>query len=275
MLFKMKIILNSKDRIDSTSSANNCEFYFDWASALEEGKYHVKYSICKQLKAVPPVPTFQQLLVNEPPWARYDVTGFNATTQVLSDLTSNGRNAICTNAFIATQINIINGSGTRLTSIVGPPNATIQFPPGSLPPVYTICFITRYRGTTANQKRILVNDLGNYFGHFNGTRGGCFYGNQTLSNGITTAPAINFLNMCINSSIPARDNVLVNGVPNGLLNVPAVAPFASRLAINFGTTEVSGWEICQLIIFDRSLTLIEMNVISSSFTNYLATGILI
>ena len=271
----MKIILNSKDRIDSTSSANDCQFNFDWSTALEEGHYHVKYSICKQLKALPAIPTFQQLLVNKPPWSRYDVTSFNQTTQILSDLTGNGRNATCTNAFIATQINIINGSGTRLTSIVGPPNATVQFPVGSLPPVHTLCFITRYRGTIANQKRILVNDLGNYFGHFNASRGGCFYGNQTLSNGVTTAPVINYLNMCINSSISAPDNVLVNGVPNGLLNVPAVAPFASKLAINIGTTEVSGWELSQLIIFDRSLSVIEMGVISSSFTNYLATGILI
>ena len=271
----MKIILNSKDRIDSTSSANDCQFNFDWASALEEGKYHVKYSICKQLKALPAVLTFQQVLVNKPPWARYDVTGFNATTQILSDLTGNGRNATCTNAFIAIQVNPINGSGVRLTSIVGSTTGTVQFPLGSLPPVHTICFITRYRGTIANQKRILINDLGNFFGHHNGSRGICFYGPEVLSNPITTTPAINYLNMCINSSISAPDNVLVNGVPNGLLNVPAVAPFTSRLSINLGTTEVSGWELCQLIIFDRSLSVIEMNVISSSFTNYLATGILI
>ena len=270
----MKIILNSKDRIDSTSSANDCQFYFDWSTALEEGHYHVKYSICKQIKVIP-IPTFQQLLVNNPPWARYDVTGFNATTQILSDLTGNGRNATCTNAFIATQINIINGSGTRLTSIVGPPNATVQFPVGSVPAVHTICFITRYRGTTANQKRILVNDFGNYFGHFSGSRGSCFYGSQTLSSGITTTPAINYLNMIVNSTVPAPDNILVNGVSNGLLNVPTVAPFTSRLSINLGTTEVSGWELSQLIIFDRSLSVIEMNVISTSFTNYLATGILI
>jgi hypothetical protein len=270
----MKIILHSKDRIDSTSSANNCDFNFDWASALEEGHYHVKYSICKQLRSNP-IPTFQQVLLSNPPWARYDVTGFSGATQILSDLTGNGRNATCTNAFISTQINAINGSGTRLTSIVGPPTATIQFPVGSVPPVHTLCFITRYRGTIANQKRILINDTGGYFGHFAASRGSCFVGNQILSNGITTTPVINYLNMIVNSAAQAPNNVIVNGVPNGLLNVPAIAPFTSRLAINFGTTETSGFELCQLIIFDRSLSDVEMYVVSVSFDNYLATGILI
>jgi hypothetical protein len=270
----MKVILNSNDRIDTSTSANDCQFNFDWASALEEGRYNVTYSICSQLKTNP-IPTFQQVLLSNPPWARYDVSSFNQTTQILSDLTGNSRNAICSGAFIATQINAINGSSVRLTSIVGPPTATIQFPVGSLPPVHTLCFITRYRGTIANQKRILVNDTGGYFGHFAASRGSCFFGNQIISNGVTTTPVINYLNMIVNSAAQAPNNVIVNGVPNGNLGVPAVAPFSSRLAINLGTTEVSGWELCQLIIFDRSLSDVEMYVVSTSFDNYLATGILI
>ena len=42
------IILNSRNRVDTTTTANNAQFYIDWSSILKEGKYRVKYSICKQ-----------------------------------------------------------------------------------------------------------------------------------------------------------------------------------------------------------------------------------
>jgi Concanavalin A-like lectin/glucanases superfamily len=47
-----KIILNSKDRVNPLTSANNCEFYIDWGSILDDGEYRVKYSICKTLPFV-------------------------------------------------------------------------------------------------------------------------------------------------------------------------------------------------------------------------------
>ena len=43
------IILNSRNRVNTTTTANHAQFYIDWSSILKEGKYRVKYSICKQL----------------------------------------------------------------------------------------------------------------------------------------------------------------------------------------------------------------------------------
>jgi Concanavalin A-like lectin/glucanases superfamily len=48
-----KIILKSTDRVDTSTSANNCEFRIDWGSILDDGKYRVSYSICKNL--LPPL----------------------------------------------------------------------------------------------------------------------------------------------------------------------------------------------------------------------------
>ena len=48
------IILKSTDRINNTTTANDAQFYIDWGSILEDGKYRVNYSICKQLKPVIP-----------------------------------------------------------------------------------------------------------------------------------------------------------------------------------------------------------------------------
>jgi hypothetical protein len=48
------IILKSSDRINNTTTANDAQFYIDWGSIMEDGKYRVNYSICKQLKPVIP-----------------------------------------------------------------------------------------------------------------------------------------------------------------------------------------------------------------------------
>ena len=68
--------------VDISNTANDCQFYIDWSAMLAEGKYRVKYSTCKAIKQAP---TFNQLLVNKPPWARYDVTGFSPASQILTD----------------------------------------------------------------------------------------------------------------------------------------------------------------------------------------------
>ena len=81
--------------------------------------------------------------------------------------------------------------------------------------------------------------------------------------------------MCVSSTLPAPDNVLVNEVPNGIIGVAPITPFTSTLSINVnGGTEASGFELNQLIIWDRALTSAEMTIVSSSFTRLLATGIL-
>ena len=271
----VKIILNSKDRVNRATSANDCEYYINWGSILDEGKYRVNYSICKQI-FIPPL-TFSQLLINKPPWARYDASSLDATTQILSDLTPNGRNAVCSGVVVSTQLSAINGSGALLSGLTGSITSTIQFPVGSVPPVHTICFITRYRTALANRKRILVTELNHFFGHNTPTlRGIVNYGDVIIANAVTTEPAINYLNMCVCSSgIPAPNNVLVNGVPNGLTGIAPIAPFSSTLAINIGTTEVSGFELNQMIIWDRALTSEEMVLVSNTFGNYLATGVLV
>lgn len=269
-----KIILKSTDRVNPLTSANECEFYIDWGSILDDGKYRVKYSICKTIK---PIPTFQQLLVNKPPWARYDASSLNATTQILTDLTGNGRNATCSSCFIATQVSPANGSGVLMTSICGSAGAgKIQFPIGSCPQNHTICFISRYRGALATQKKILVSDQGAYFGHNNTTRGSCFYGNTVIANNVTSVPVITYLNMCVSSTVPAPNNVLCNGVSNGILGLSPITPFTSTLGINTNAViDNAGFELTQLFIWDRQLTYIEMNVVSNSLSNFLATGILV
>lgn len=51
----IKIILNSKDRVNNATSANDCEFRINWGAILDDAKYRVSYSICKQL-IIPVIP---------------------------------------------------------------------------------------------------------------------------------------------------------------------------------------------------------------------------
>lgn len=268
-----KIILNSYDRVDLTKSANDAEYYLDWQTALEEGTYLVSYSICKQINMTPT--TFQQLLSLSPPWARYDTSSLNATTQILSDLTPNGRNAVCTGVVVTVQPAIANGSGSILSGLTGSVTGTIQFPTGSVPANHTICFITRYRTALANRKRILVAGASDFFGHNTPTlRGVVNYGGVARANSVVSEPAINYLNMCVSSGIPAPNNILVNGVPNGITGLTPAVPFTGTLAINIGTVEVSGFELNQLIIWDKALSSSELILVSNALANYLATGIM-
>lgn len=267
------IILKSTERIDAlTSSANDCQYYFNWGAVLDEGKYRVKYSICKTIKDKL---TLSKIIQNKPLWARYDATGLNVGTQILSDLTGNGRNATCVSCVVSTQLSAINGSGVLMTSITGSAGTgKIQFPVGSIPAVHTICGITRYRGALATQKRILVSDQGDFLGHNLASRGTFNYGGQQLANGITSVPVINYLNFCISSTVPAPNNVLCNGVSNGIIGVPSISPFPSTLGINTNlSTDASGFELTQLFIWDRELTNIEMIVVSDNLTQFLATGV--
>lgn len=268
-----KIILQSKNRVNPLTSANDCEFYINWGSILDEGKYKVNYSICKTIKQPP---TFDQLLVNKPPWARYDVTGFNVGTQILSDLTGNGRNATCISCAVSTQVSAINGSGVPITSVTGSAgSSSIQFPVGSIPSGnFTICGITRYRGAVATQKRILVSDQGAYFGHNSAGRGTFNYGGQQLANPITAFPVLNYLPFCVSSGVAPPNNVLCNSISNGLTISP-ITPFTSRLGINTnGLTDASGFELSQLFIWDQALTYVEMQVMSEKFRQFLASGTL-
>ena len=52
----IKILLNSKDRVNSATSANDCEFRINWGAILDDAKYRVTYSICKQIKPITEIP---------------------------------------------------------------------------------------------------------------------------------------------------------------------------------------------------------------------------
>jgi len=107
---------------------------------------------------------YTQLLKLKIPWAIYDASKIDSTTQYLEDIL--GRTV---------RKAIISGSYTKkldgvISYIEGTINTAISFPLGSCPRnQFTICAITKYASPTANRKRVLN---GKYcIGHNNGIEG--------------------------------------------------------------------------------------------------------
>jgi hypothetical protein len=99
-----------------------------------------------------------------------------------------------------------NGASSSISYLEGTTTSTITFPASSVPTLYTICLLTRYK-TVGTKGRILIAG-GNLYGHLGGNRGPYYDGGFKKSNsnvGIQT----DWLNMVItnNSSISAPSEI--------------------------------------------------------------------
>ena len=111
------IILKSTDRINNRTTANDAQFYIDWGSILEDGKYRVNYSICKQLKPVIP----------EIPWV-FRVQSSTLTVPTTVDgITLNNTNVSMINDTI--RGSVFNFGGNAFLSLIqpSPVNSTKTF----------------------------------------------------------------------------------------------------------------------------------------------------
>jgi hypothetical protein len=110
----IKILLNSKDRVNSATSANDCEFRVNWGAILDDGKYRVSYSICKQLKP-------------EIPW----VFRVNSSTLVVpttvDGITLSNRNVSMINDTIRGSVFSFTGANYLSINVPTPVNSTKTF----------------------------------------------------------------------------------------------------------------------------------------------------
>ena len=219
---------------------------------------------------------FQQLLVSKPPWGQYDATNWVQGTLTLTDITGNGRHGQGAGG-ITQSTGSGNGATASINSIGGTTTATILWPTGSIPNPYTTCSITRL--ATGTQNRVLQSETDNWVGthHGQGAGGikrGVHYNGTWKTLQVNTGTITNWLNFCTTSGNTFPNNVLLDG--NGVGIASGSNGVVSKLAINIGpfVNEKSDWSFSQLIIWNQVLTPAEMVIVSTSFTNFLATGIL-
>jgi hypothetical protein len=192
---------------------------------------------------------FQTLMASKVPWAQYSASNWSGTT--LTDMTGNGRNAVTSNLTLA------SGSGNGATATIpyldGSASSSIDFPTGSSPASYTICFIMRQ--TVPSVAALLQTTGGNntaLHGFWTGNRGVEYNINWTTSTS-GVGVQLNWLNHCTSTYAAYPANILVDGVASGIaINVAK----AGSLTINGALQSWSGksaFQFSQLIIWDQAL----------------------
>jgi hypothetical protein len=227
-----------------------------------------------------PTKSFAELLAMKPPWAQYSAGSWNSSTNVLNDLSGNGRNATTSN--VTSGFAAGNGAASSIPSLNSSGPGWILFPIGSSGSgsVVTICSLTRFTDTSKT-KCVLESNGGFVCGHWTNNRG-AVYGNGWKTPNTNVGNTTDWLNLVLttSSTVPLPYNILVDGVGRGTStwsnNSDSIG--TSFLTINrnggFGGSSDTPFAFCHLIIFYQQLNQSELQIVANAFTTYLATGIL-
>jgi hypothetical protein len=210
---------------------------------------------------------FAALLTTKQPWGIYSVENFDSKTNKLIEIRGTGRDATVTGCTLSSASG--NGAPGTVNFLSGTTSSKIVWPSGSIPSTFTICSLTRYSGGTKG--RILNGTPTNWLhGHWNGQRGVAHFDGWKSNPWITTK-LTDWLTFCStnSNSVSAPNNLFSDGIASGTANSGAAGDV---LHIN-NTYEPSDFQFSQIIIWDQTLTLDEMKLVSTQFINYLKDGL--
>ena len=114
-------------------------------------------------------------------YAWYTAASFNVSSNVWRDVSGNSRNgavsgggfsvgAVAGNGSVAGSVPFVQGATTA---------STVAF--ATMPPLYSICVLSRYGGTTTNKRIITGQSANMLLGHWNGQAGWAYYGSTYLT----------------------------------------------------------------------------------------------
>ena len=213
------------------------------------------------------------LFISKPPWGIYSANDYNSTTNTLLDKSGNNNNATTYGNIIKLLSDTGNGATANIISISGDTSTGITWPVGSIPNTFTICTISRYTG--GSYQRIFTStDTGqiNFLhGHHGGNRGVCYY-NGWLTSLDSKGNLNDWLIFCGKNNANTPNNILIDGLPRGAFN-GGTGNSSARLSIN--ANEPSNWSMSYVIIWNTTLTDVEMASVSTMLRTYLNDGILI
>ena len=211
-------------------------------------------------------------LVNtKSPWGIYNASSWDGTN-ILKESRGNGRDVTLNGVSYASASG--NGAFVNIPYLYGSTTNTMLWQTGSIPANFTICSITRYTGG-ANQRILQSNgpqvDSSNWLhGHWMNRRGVCYYVGWKTSSSVSNGTLTNWLVTCGKNNGTSPNNILVDGVSIGTANGGSGN---LQLSINTGGyTEYSDWAFSNVIIWDQTLTDVELKLVSDYMTNYLSTG---
>jgi hypothetical protein len=207
-------------------------------------------------------------------WAAYSAEKWVSATNVLPDLTGNGRDATTTGVTYGTASG--NGASGTIAYLDGTTASKVDWPSGSIPSTFTICSLTRYTGGTSG--RMFDGKSNNWLhSHWYGNAGVCHYdGWRTNSTTASSVSNVNNWLICTgtnSTSVASPYNVVVNNVDVGTANGGSGS---NILSINNGSFTQSGeksnFQFSQLFIWDSALTSAQMHTVNNFMQNYLNTG---
>ena len=188
-------------------------------------------------------------------YARYDGTSFSGTTW--SDISGNGRHATVTRGTVTTTTGTGNGAGAIFTTLQGGTADGITFPADVLPSTYTLFHVTRYTGTTNGRIVTEYNTASNWLsGHWSNESGVAYHNGWVTANGQRKAFQNNWV-------ISTDQNNLYRG--NGLTygSSGSGSPSYVRMGINTWTSELSTWQCAEIIVYNRTLTAQEYQLVEN------------
>jgi hypothetical protein len=218
------------------------------------------------------------------PWGvyladNYTVVNETLKTGVIPDSSSNNRPA-------ATTINVTKAlhDNFKLPVIAGTTTAQVVFPPGSLPPIYTILSVTRY-STTINRNRIIVSPELNFtHSHYEGGNAK-FYNNGVQVTSVLPGQPNSRLpeSWCVSISTnsPLVDPINRAAINNIYMGIARAANTDANVSLGIGNshhgtagsyfessfTDQSDFQFYALVIYDQGLTATEMSAVSTKYMN--------
>jgi len=229
---------------------------------------------------------------NNPPWGIYSAT--NVSGNILFDLFGRTcKNAIIYGSYTTkteeitkqptdtslgiNPIQITNNSGMKY--IEGTTATSIEFPEGSLPPVYTICVITKYTNPNTNRGRILTTSTGNrnwLLGHWGNREPGVMYNDGFIYLKDSVNPNnTKWTVSCVKSSAyNSSYSLIINGLNVASGNARSINNSSPTDRLKINGYEQSDFGFAYLIIWDYVLSDSELLVVSNTLTSYVESGIL-
>jgi hypothetical protein len=172
------------------------------------------------------------------------------------DVSGNSRHTIATRGTITV------GTSLGITALIGNTAAGVQFPASVLPATYTLFHVARYTGGTRG--RIFDGLSGNWLSGFHGSKAGVAYHDDPwLTQSTSSLHGDNWV-------ISSDQNRIYrsNGVQR---NVVIPAGSSRQLTINHGVSlawgESSDWAVAEVIVYDRTLTPLEISRVERFLAN--------
>ena len=140
-----------------------------------------------------------------------------------------------------------------VTIVTGTTNTVLQFAQGFLPATYTIIHLCRYAPNTIHRKRILTNSGGsNWLSGFHNGIAGVAYHNGWVTPTTSSLDATKWL-----LSTDRNDLYRANGLDRTVPTPPSTS--SSSIGVNnYISGERSGWEIAEILVYNRHLTIAEI-----------------